>query len=126
MLAVAAFVVVGAGCGGAGGSANQAATATTFTIDTATADGMKSIVDQANTAALLSTSGRGGTALAACTSAWNRVRANVATRDVRTARTLDGALASLGQAVQARNSTAAVDAAATIATAAARYTRLYP
>jgi len=114
------------GCGGAGGSANQAATATTFTIDAATADAMKSIVDQANAAALFSTSGRGGAALAACTSAWNRVRASVATRDAGTARTLDQALASLGRAVQARNSTAAVDASATIATAAARYTRLYP
>jgi hypothetical protein len=50
----------------------------------------------------------------------------VATRDAGTARTLDQALASLGRAVQARNSTAAVDASATIATAAARYTRLYP
>jgi hypothetical protein len=87
---------------------------------------MSTIVDQANAAALLATSGRAATALATCTSAWNRVRAVVATRDVQTVQTLDGALASLGQALQARSNAAASDAAATIATAAARYTRLYP
>ncbi|MGZ4110370.1 MAG: hypothetical protein ACXVP7_11885 [Actinomycetota bacterium] len=125
--AVAAAALLAGGCGGGGSaSGNQAATATTFATDAVVNTAMLTMVTQAHNAALFATSDRATAPAAACASAWDGVRDKVTSRDPKRAAVLDRAVAALEAGARARDTAATGDAAATIATNAAAYARLFP
>jgi hypothetical protein len=120
-----AFGLLAAACGGGSGG-DQASTATTFVVDATARNGMQTMVEQSNQAALLTASGHGEPLAATCVTTWADIRPRVARYAPATAATLDRAVAALAAAVRARDQLGATSAAAAIATAVAGYTRLYP
>lgn len=121
-LALATLAVALAGCGGS--TRSNAATATTFSVDTQVIDGFRTMVDTANRA----TAGLGQETVSAqdCAAAWVTIEGRVTEREPALAADVDTAVNALRRGTAAHDAVAVATAAATIARDAARYTRLYP
>lgn len=121
------LVLLTLGCSsGSSAAGSQDATATTFTTDRLTVDGLHSMISDASGAALFAAAGGGASQAADCAATWGTIRDRLAVRDQQEATAIDAAVAQLRTAAAARDAVGASAASATIAAAASDYTNRFP